>query len=76
MLKVLKERDAEREVFGDRDADVPEHDQQVYPMNEYNSDGEPIWRKTSNICKLLVQGIADNKHKTISKGFTEPYTII
>jgi hypothetical protein len=65
-LKALKERDAEREEFGDRDAAALAHDRQIYPMNEYNSDGEPIWRKTSKIRKLLVQDIADNKHKTMT----------
>jgi hypothetical protein len=60
-LKRLQKKKVEKESFGDRDAAALAHDRIIYPMKEYNSDGEPIWRKTSTVRQLLEQDIADHK---------------
>jgi hypothetical protein len=60
-LKRLQKKEVEKESFGDRDAAALAHDRLIYPMREYNSGGEPIWRKTSTVRKLLEQDIADHK---------------
>ena len=65
-LKRLQKKEVEKENFCHRDAAALAHDRLIYPMREYNSDGEPIWRRQSTIRQLLVQDLADNNHKEMS----------